>query len=148
MEVKLALLILVALTVGGEALKCNVCKKVMTDGEVDVSNQGGMAVCSDESTATCHAGLNDCLTVTMKFKLDFLGISTEQEQTIYGCGDSSEADSAVCETFEGLVDDAAGFADFTCSIDKCQTDLCNAGKTAQVSFFTFTALIAIFGLFF
>ena len=149
MEVKMAILILVLLMVGGEALKCNVCKEVKTDGKVDETRQGDSALCSNaNSTRVCLTNEDTCLTTSTKFKFDLLGLSTEQEQTFYGCGSLSAADSTVCDEFEGIVDDADGFADFSCSIIKCQANLCNAGKTVQVSFFMFTALIAIFGLFF
>ena len=132
-KMTLSLLILMTLMTCGATLDCNSCQTVKSNGIVD---QDKSVACEAEgaSVETCGAGQDICGTITMSFKEG----SDTVDQTVYMCG--SKPVKAACK------EQPAGSTDFTCKASYCETDLCNVGQVAKISFLMITATTALFGL--
>ena len=168
MKVTLALLILLALMMGGTALQCHVCKEVKRDGQTDddesdacVDNDSyGTAVLQD-----CGELFDSCTTDSISYQLPTSGAMTQVEQKSFGCGSRpGEGDDpdATCSAFEALLSQTnPDFTDFACSSDYCSNDLCNcdpefmtcepepdAGHAAHISLLLLAATIAHSGILF
>ena len=147
MKVTKAVVILVALLMGVEALKCRVCKAVKEDDEV---NEGKSTACDDASIEECGDVEDACVTTNLGFTAGVGALTIKTEETDYACGATirKDTDEAVCKSFETTFSQLPGFKDFKCSTKYCETDLCSAGRVAQISGLILATSIVLFGLLF
>ena len=152
MKITSTILMLVALVMGSEALKCYVCQETKVDGEGD---EGQTVACDDASITTCSEGQDTCVSSTVGFKVDLFLVSSSTVQSVYACGtrDMEDAGDSICDGLETASALIPGFKDFTCETNYCGTDLCNDGQSAPISLSSHSScsiilLIALLGLFF
>jgi len=149
MKVMLTLMTMSVLVMGAGAIQCHTCTQTKLNGEEMTT---GQVACNDASKTTCGTGNDACVTITQTYKYTFGGKSAKAEVKVHSCGKKSDETGVkeVCDAAEDKVK-AQGFqglADYDCKVKYCQTELCNSGKVAQMSFLLLAATIGLFGLFF
>jgi hypothetical protein len=110
-----------------------------------------MAVpCNNLSISTCEEGLDVCGTATVSYAETVEEDSAKIEGIAHGCAEkvANDTDDSTCQSVKEDVEKLKlpGFKDFKCSTKYCDTDLCNAGNVAQISFSLLAAIVALVGL--
>ena len=105
-----------------DALQCYVCKTALLDGEV---NPEDSVPCDEASVTTCEDGKNACVTVSTSISVDMMGVVLGTDSINYACAEMSD-ENTVCSALGA----APTVTVKECSVDFCQSDLCNGdGET-------------------
>ena len=127
-----------ALAAVGDALRCyNGC------GKQKIAGKETNTPCDTSKEFDCPSG-QVCSTRTHSYEIDLVISKTKYEYTINACAVKSENENAMCDTLKGAVE--GSLLDFTCDVKFCESDLCNSGFTAHVSFLVLSAGVLVFGL--
>ena len=133
MKTSTLLAVLFAIVAVTDALKCyQGCGKAKAAG-VDTS-----IPCESKYEVNCTDG-QVCATVKTSYEL-----VVEMEDETADCGEKGKADE-VCDALKAVAEGITG--DFECDVDFCDTDLCNSGSSAFMSFLIMVTGALIFGLF-
>jgi hypothetical protein len=145
MKVMLTIVMMSVLMLGGQSLKCYVCAEFKLNGKVDKDIS---VACDEASKNTCEEG-EVCETAKVSYAVVVGEESDRVEGNRHGCAEKATkgGDDSTCKAVKEKVDTLPGFKDFKCSTKYCDTDLCNAGNVAQISFFLLAAIVAFFGQF-
>ena len=123
----------------GQALRCySGC------GKTNIAGAETNIPCNTSTEVDCPSG-QVCSTHTYSYELDQSGNKTKNEIIVGACAAKSVDVDAICDDLKGIV--VGSPLEFTCDVKFCESDLCNSGFTAHVSFLVLSAGVLVFGLF-
>ncbi|KAL5250878.1 hypothetical protein ACHWQZ_G016578 [Mnemiopsis leidyi] len=137
MNTSILLVTFVTLVTIGNCLRCySGCGKSSVAGETIETP------CDSDKKMDC-AGGEVCASEKYGFKI--LGVSSEIEMK--ACTPKSSTVNVVCDALKEVVSKTGIVSDWECSVNFCETDLCNSGHTTRISLFVLVAGALFYGLF-
>ena len=109
-----------------DALQCYACDSVLKNGEV---NPEKSVPCDEASVTTCEDGKNACATMSTSVTVEMMGFVVEQDSIGYRCTEMSD-ENTICSALRATPTIKSVKE---CSVDFCQTDLCNGNGETEDS---------------
>ena len=124
----------------GQALRCySGC------GKTNIAGAETNIPCNTSTEIDCPSG-EVCSTQSYSYEYDLSGNKTKRRVIVEDCAAKSVDTDAMCDDFEVLIEGI--LIKPTCDFKFCESDLCNSGFTAHVSFLSLvlSAGVLMFGL--